>query len=360
MRLHVTRRAEGRACRRAPPPGRAVRGSLWYSPPGRAAGCRPGEEGARAVKLAWVFPGQGSQVVGMGKAVADAYPAARAVFAEADRALGEALSRLCFEGPLDALTLTRNTQPALVTTSMAILAALRARVPGLPAPVCAAGHSLGEYSALCAAGSLDLGDAVRLCRRRGEAMQGAVPEGLGAMGAVMGVDPAALAALCAEAAQGEIVSPANFNAPGQVVIAGHAGAVARAAELVRARGGKLIPLKVSAPFHCALMAPVRDAMRRALAETTVRAPAFPVIANVDAAPETSPAEVRDRLERQVDSAVEWQRTVEHMRAEGVTHVLEIGPGKVLAGLVRRTAKELETLSLSEPADLEKVSQFIGT
>src|SRR5689334_14640719 len=206
------------------------------------------------MRVAWCFPGQGSQSVGMGKELADAFPAAAEVFLRADRALGDPISKLCFEGPEAELTLTRNTQPAIVTTSLAALAALRSAV-SLPAPVSAAGHSLGEYSALVAAGALGPDDAVRLVRLRGEAMQEAVPAGAGAMAAIMGLSPEKLGEICEAAREGEVVSPANFNAPGQIVIAGHAGAVARAQKLAADAGGKAIPLKVSAPFHCALMAP---------------------------------------------------------------------------------------------------------
>ncbi len=212
----------------------------------------------RSTNVAWLFPGQGSQVVGMGRDLVEASEAARRVFERADAALGEPLSRLCFEGPMEDLTLTANTQPALVTVSMAIVAALRERLPDLVAPRFAAGHSLGEYSALVAAGALDLEDAVRVCRLRGAAMQAAVPAGEGAMAAVMGLEPAALAELCAAEAQDEIVSLANYNAPGQIVISGHAAAVARVSAAVGKRQGKAIPLKVSAPFHCALMRPARE------------------------------------------------------------------------------------------------------
>lgn len=293
----------------------------------------------------------------MGKGVFDAYAAARHVFSEADAALGEPISRLCFEGPIETLTLTAVTQPAIVATSSALVAALREAHPGL-APAYAAGHSLGEYSALVAAGALGVGEAVRLCRLRGQAMQDAVPPGQGAMAAIMGLDPQALGAVCAEAAEGEVVSPANFNAPGQIVIAGHAGAVARASALVAGRGGKAIPLKVSAPFHCALMRPAAERLRPALEALEVRAPAFPVIANVDAEPNADPARVVDLLVRQIDGPVQWVRTIERMAAEGVTHALEIGPGKVLAGLVKRIAKQIKVLNVGEPEAVSKVPAFL--
>lgn len=306
----------------------------------------------------------------MGKGAFEASGAAREAFSVADRALvgvdagslpAEVLetpiSRLCFEGPIETLTLTAVTQPAIVATSTALVAALREAHPNL-APAFAAGHSLGEYSALVAAGALSVEDAVRLCRHRGQAMQDAVPAGQGAMAAIMGLDPQALEAVCAEAAQGEIVSPANFNAPGQIVIAGHAGAVARASALVASKSGKAIPLKVSAPFHCALMRPAADALAPKLAALTMRPLAFPVIANVDAEPNADPARVTELLLRQIDGPVQWVKTIERMAAEGVTHALEIGPGKVLAGLVKRIAKQIKVLNVSDPEAIAKVAAFV--
>ena len=309
------------------------------------------------MKVAWLFPGQGSQEVGMGKSLAERSAAARDVYARADRVLGEPISRLCFEGPLEALTLTANTQPAIVATSAALVAALREAHPSLPDPAFAAGHSLGEYSALCAAGALALEDAVRLCRLRGAAMQEAVPPGEGAMAAIMGLEPDAIAAVCAEAAEGQVVSPANFNAPGQIVIAGHAAAVLRARERAPAPGGKAIPLKVSAPFHCALMRPAAERLAPELAKVTVRPLGFPVVANVDGEPNADPAGVIDRLVRQIDGPVEWVHSVERMAAEGVTHALEIGPGKVLAGLVKRIAKSIKVLGVADLAAIERVPAF---
>jgi [acyl-carrier-protein] S-malonyltransferase len=306
------------------------------------------------MKLAWVFPGQGSQSVGMCAEIFAHSPAAREVLTKADGALGEPLSKLIAEGPEEALTLTANTQPAIVTVSCAVLAAIREATPGLPAPAFAAGHSLGEYSALVAAGAMQFADAVRLVRLRGRAMQDAVPPGEGAMSAVMGLDPAAVEDVCARAAQGEVVAPANFNAPGQVVIAGHAGAVARAGELVAAAKGRAIPLKVSAPFHCALMAPAARALATELDRVTLGPLAFPVIANVDALPNTDPGRVKDLLVRQVDGPVRWAATVELMANEGVTHVLEIGPGKVLAGLIKRISKDLKVLSVNDVGSLKEV------
>jgi [acyl-carrier-protein] S-malonyltransferase len=293
----------------------------------------------------------------MGKELADAFPAALDVFERADEALGGPISQRCFEGPEAELTLTKNTQPAIVTTSVAALAALRSAVPSLPAPASAAGHSLGEYSALVASGALELEDAVRLVRLRGEAMQEAVPAGAGAMAAIMGLSAEKLAEICDEAKEAEVVSPANFNAPGQIVIAGHAGAVARASKLVTERGGKAIALKVSAPFHCSLMAPAAKKLAQALERAQVSALAFPVIANVDARPNSDQGRVKELLVRQVDHPVRWEETVRAMAADGVTHILEIGPGKVLAGLVRRIAKEIEVVPVGTPEGVEAAAKL---
>jgi len=309
--------------------------------------------------IAWLFPGQGSQSVGMARDILDASPAARDVFARVDEALGEKLSRLIFEGPEADLTLTANAQPALVATSMAILAAIRERVPELGVPAFAAGHSLGEYSALVAAEAISLEDAVRLVRVRGRAMQVAAPSGAGAMAAVMSVDEATLDRLCTECAEGEVVSQANYNAPGQIVIAGHAGAVARVSERVAAVKGKAIPLKVSAPFHCALMAPAARAVERELDRIPVAKPKFPIVANFDAKPNVDAGRVKDLLVRQVDGAVQWEATVRLMAQQGVTHALEIGPGKVLAGLVKRIAKDVKVLSVNDAASLGEVAGFLG-
>lgn len=316
------------------------------------------------MKIAWLFPGQGSQEVGMGRSVAEAYPSARAVFAAADAALGaddgRSLSSLCFEGPLETLTLTANTQPALVATSAAIVAAIREAHPSLPAPEVALGHSLGEYSALTATGALALADAVRLCRARGQAMQAAVPPGQGSMAAVMGLDPAALEAVCAEASSAEEpVSPANFNAPGQIVIAGSSAAVSRALELAQARGAKCIPLKVSAPFHCALMRPAADALRAALAPVSIEPLRFPVIANVDAEPNSERSRVAELLVRQVDAPVQWTRSIERAAAMGVTVALEIGPGKVLAGLVKRIDKRIRVINVPDADAVARLGAELG-
>lgn len=311
------------------------------------------------MSVAWLFPGQGSQAVGMGGDLLAASTAARAVFARVDAALGEPLSRLILEGPEAELTTTSNAQPAIVATSCAVLAALHERLPDLPPPAFAAGHSLGEYSALVAAGALALDDAVRLVRTRGRAMQEAVPPGTGAMSAIMGVERARLEALCAEAAQGEVVAPANFNAPGQIVVAGHAGAVARVGELVSRSGGRAIALKVSAPFHCALMAPAARVLDAELARIPIAALRFPILANVDGRPNSDRARVKDLLVRQVDGAVRWEDSVRAMAAEGVSHALEIGPGKVLAGLVKRIAKDVKVLTVGDAASLDQVGAFLA-
>ena len=293
----------------------------------------------------------------MGRDIQSTSAAARRVFDEVDQALGEPLSRLCFEGPEADLTLTVNTQPALVATSAALLAALRERVGERLVPFCAAGHSLGEYSALVAAGGLTVGDAARLVRARGLAMQDAVPPGQGAMAAIMGLEGAEVEALCAEASQGEIVSPANFNG-GQVVIAGTTTAVARASALAVARKGKVVPLKVSAPFHCALMEPAARALEPMLAATAFGPLAFNVVANVDAAPNRDAERARDLVRRQIAGPVRWEATVRWMAAQGVTHALEVGPGKVLAGLVKRIDKSMTVLGCGNTAGIEAAAQVL--
>lgn len=284
-----------------------------------------------------LFPGQGSQFVGMGRALYEASPAARGVFDEADATLGFALSRLCFEGPEEELKQTANTQPAILTHSIAAWRDLQSRFPErIEGAAFAAGHSLGEYSAEVAAGVLSFADAVWLVRQRGLFMQEAVPAGVGAMAAIVGLAPEEVEAACAESAQGEVVSPANFNSLEQTVIAGHAGAVARACAACTARGAKrAIPLSVSAPFHCSLMAPVRERLRPLLKQTRFADAAIPVVTNVDARSELRGALLRDALLAQVDAPVRWVESVQLLAREGVDRALEIGPGKVLAGLVRR-------------------------
>jgi [acyl-carrier-protein] S-malonyltransferase len=309
--------------------------------------------------FAWFFPGQGSQSVGMARDVLAASQSAREIFARVDRALGDPLSRLILEGPEDQLILTANAQPALVATSSAILAAIQERVPDLPLPMFAAGHSLGEYSALVAAGAMELEDAVRLVRARGRAMQDAVAPGVGAMAAIMGLEADALERICSESSRsGQIVSAANFNGS-QIVIAGHAEAVARASERAVAEKGRAIALKVSAPFHCALMAPAARAIERDLAGVGLKAPSFPIVHNYDAKPNTDPTRVKGLLVQQVDGAVRWEQTVRFIHEQGVTRALEIGPGRVLAGLCKRIAKELRVLSVSDVSTLDQVAAFIA-
>ncbi len=292
--------------------------------------------------LALLFPGQGSQAVGMGRALSASSPAARAVFDEADRVLGFSLSRLCFEGPEDELKLTANTQPAILTHSVAAFADLRASAPEkLEGAAFAAGHSLGEYSALVAAGALAFADAVALVRARGQSMQEAVPPGAGAMAAIVGLPPEAVEAACREAAQGGTVAPANYNSPEQTVIAGDAAAVGRASEQCLARGAKrAIALSVSAPFHSPLMSPARERMRPLLEKAAFAAASIPVVTNVDAVPESGAAKLRDALVRQIDSPVRWVESVQRLAREGVDRALEIGPGNVLAGLVRRIDRSI--------------------
>lgn len=276
----------------------------------------------------------------MGKALCEQSAAARAVFEEADAVLGFPLSRLCFEGPEEELRLTTNTQPAILTHSVAALRDLQQRFPErLDGASFAAGHSLGEYSANVAAGALSFADALRLVRERGRFMQEAVPAGVGAMAAIVGLPPEEVEAACREAAEGEVVAPANYNSPEQTVIAGHAGGVARACERAAARGAKkAIPLPVSAPFHCSLMEPARERMRPLLDAVAFTDPVFPIVTNVDAAAATRPDQIRDALLRQISSPVRWVESVRLLAREGIVRGLEIGPGKVLAGLTRRIEK----------------------
>jgi len=312
--------------------------------------------------VALVFPGQGSQAVGMGKALHEANPPSRQVYERADRALGYPLSRTCFEGPEEALRLTATTQPAVLVTSLAALAALRATAPQecMARVVCAAGHSLGEYSALVAAGALELDDAVRAVRRRGEHMQAAVPDGVGAMVALLGAPLEVVDALCREAAAGEVLSPANLNAPDQTVVAGTAAAVDRLAGLARSRGiRKVVRLPVSAPFHCALMEPARERLAQDLAALSVRDAAFPVVQNVSARAETRGAALREALVRQVTAPVRWVESVIRMKEMGVRTLIEVGPGRVLCGLARRIAPDLALLNVEDPASLGATLGALG-
>jgi [acyl-carrier-protein] S-malonyltransferase len=302
--------------------------------------------------LAYIFPGQGSQAPGMGRELAEKYAAAREVYAEADEALGFELSRLCFEGPAEELQLTENTQPAILATSVAALRAAEAE--GLPRPDFVAGHSLGEYSALVAAGALSLRDAVTVVRKRGRYMQEAVPVGAGAMAAVLGAEIGTVEAACREAArEGEICSPANLNSPGQIVIAGSAAAVERALPILKERGAKrAIPLKVSAPFHCALMLPAQERLAADLDRIEFRDLSVPLVTNVDAALIRTGAEARASLVRQVSSPVRWRESVELLTREGVGLFVEVGPGKVLSGLVRQTASGARVVNVEDAASLE--------
>lgn len=291
----------------------------------------------------------------MGKALFESSPAARSAFEEADDALGFAISSLCFDGPADRLLLTENTQPAILTMSVAVLAALREARPELPDPAFVLGHSLGEYSALVAAGALSLTDAVRLVRLRGEAMQDAVPAGEGKMAAIIGGDETSVRQLCLDAAQGASLSPANFNAPGQVVIAGESAAVDRACVLAKERSLKAIPLKVSAPFHCSMMAPAAAKVAAALSQLKVGTPRMPVIANVTAEPNVEASQVAPLLTQQVDHAVLFEHSVRWMTSAGVTNVLELGPGKVLAGLIRKIDKSISVQSVGTPEELANLT-----
>ncbi|CCB65270.1 MULTISPECIES: ACP S-malonyltransferase [unclassified Hyphomicrobium] len=304
---------------------------------------------------AFVFPGQGSQDVGMGKALADAFPVARAVFEEVDDALGEKLSALIWEGPKETLTLTQNAQPALMAVSMAVMRVLEKErgVSLASSAKFVAGHSLGEYSALAAAGAFSLSDAARLLRLRGQAMQKAVPVGVGAMAALLGVGIDVAEKVAAEAAQGDVCQIANDNEPTQVVLSGHKTALDRVPEIGKKFGvRRAVPLPVSAPFHCALMQPAADAMAEALASVTVNKPVVPVVANVLAEPISDPDEIKKRLVEQVTGTVRWRECVAFMAADGVTDFYEIGAGKVLAGLVKRTAPSVNASSLGTPSDID--------
>ncbi|OCC04550.1 malonyl CoA-acyl carrier protein transacylase [Labrys sp. WJW] len=306
------------------------------------------------MSIAFTFPGQGSQSVGMGKALADAFPVARAVFDEIDAALGQKLTAVIWEGPENDLTLTENAQPALMAVSLAAFRVLQDEA-GLDLKKHAsfvAGHSLGEYSALAASGALTIADTARLLRIRGRAMQAATPVGTGAMAALLGLDYQQAVAVAAEAAQGEVCQAANDNAPGQVVISGTKAAVERAVEIAKGKGAKrAILLPVSAPFHCALMQPAAEAMAEALEKVAIAAPVVPLVANVLAQPISDPSEIRRRLVEQVTGTVRWRESVEYLAGAGVTKLVEVGSGKVLSGLVRRIASGVEAVSIGTPDDV---------
>ena len=304
---------------------------------------------------AFVFPGQGAQSIGMGKALAEAYPAAQAVFDEVDDALGEKLSQLIWEGDADTLTLTQNAQPALMATSLAAVRALEAEGVTIDAASYVAGHSLGEYSALAAAGTISVADAARLLRTRGLAMQKAVPVGVGAMAALLGLDFETATAVAKEAAQGEVCQAANDNDPGQVVVSGHKDAVNRAIELAKEKGAKrAVLLPVSAPFHCALMEPAAKAMAVALEEVDFARPAVPVVANVVAEAISDPATLRSLLVQQVTGSVRWRESVEWMAGRGVTEIWEIGAGKALSGMIRRIDRSIACKAVGTPEDVKIV------
>jgi len=301
---------------------------------------------------AFVFPGQGAQTIGMGRDLAEAFPAARAVFDEVDEALGEALSRLIWDGEIETLTLTENAQPALMATSMAAMRALEAEGIAVTSAAFVAGHSLGEYSALCAAGALGLADTARLLRLRGRAMQEAVPVGEGAMAAVLGLDLAAVTKIASEAAEGQVCAAANDNDPAQVVISGHKAAVERAAVLAKDAGAKrALMLPVSAPFHCSLMAPAASAMAEALSEVAISKPRVPVVSNVRAQATDDTAMIRELLVEQVTGAVRWRESVQWMAGQGVNEFWEVGAGKALSGMIRRIEKDATVRAIGTDEDV---------
>jgi len=307
--------------------------------------------------IALLFPGQGSQAVGMGKELAEKYPVARQTFEEADEALGYKLSTLCFEGPEDKLRLTEITQPAILTVSIAALRVLETRVPK---PCYVAGHSLGEYSAHVASGTFSFADAVRTVRNRGKYMQEAVPVGVGTMAAILGMDLATVAAVCQDAAQGEVCEPANINSPEQIVISGNTAAVERAAKLADERGAKRAKLlPVSAPFHCSLMKPAQDRLQHDLDALKLQKPVYPVACNVDAALVTDDPRARDTLVRQVTGSVKWEQCMRLLMAQGVQTFVEVGPGKVLCGLMRQIDRSKTCLNLSDESSLNKALEALA-
>ncbi len=306
--------------------------------------------------IGFIFPGQGSQHVGMGKELADNFKVARETFEEADEALGFSISSLCFDGPEEDLKLTQNTQPAILTMSVAGLRVLSEETGIQPALL--AGHSLGEYSSLTAAGAIGFADAVRTVRLRGTFMQEAVPPGEGAMAAILGLEAGDVDEICKQAAQGEVVSPANFNSPWQIVISGHAGAVSRAVEYAMERDAKkAVMLAVSAPFHCSLMKPAAEKLKEALKDIPVSDISIPVISNADASPYPSKDEIKQLLVKQVDHPVRWDESMREVAKRNIAAVIEIGPGKVLSGLMRRITKEVKTANLEKPGDLEGLAQY---
>ena len=308
-------------------------------------------------KIAFIFPGQGSQYVGMGKDLFDRSPAAREVFEEANEALGYDISKLCFHGPEEDLKLTANTQPAILATSVAVLRMIQSEREIIP--VVAAGHSLGEYGALVAAGGLPFAEAVRLVHLRGKFMQEAVPVGTGAMAAIVGMTGPEVESLCREAAQGEVLSPANFNSPGQIAIAGHATAVQRAVEMVsRQAGKKAVPLPVSAPFHCSLMKPAGERLKAELDKAEVGDLHFPVLSNAEADFYPGKEKIRDLLVKQVDHPVRWEECMQKLLATGANLVMEVGPGKVLSGLMHRISREAKMVNVEDGASWEKAQELL--
>ena len=309
---------------------------------------------------AFVFPGQGAQSIGMGKALADAYPTAKAVFDEVDEALGEKLSSLIWEGEQDELTLTQNAQPALMATSLATMRALEAEGVSIDAASYVAGHSLGEYSALAAAGALTVADTARLLRTRGKAMQEAVPVGVGAMAALLGLDFDTAAEVASEAAHEQICQAANDNDPAQVVVSGHKEAVERAVEIAKGKGARrAVLLPVSAPFHCALMQPAAEVMAEALVHVEMNAPAVPLVANILAAEAADPAIIRSLLVEQVTGSVRWRESVAYMAEHGVTEIWEIGAGKALSGMVKRIDRSVATRAIGSPEDVKAAAESLN-